>query len=287
MARLRKIKLFDLFNYSFIFIISIFMFYPVWYILMFSLSQSGDMAQGGIYLVPKGGLSFDVYTALLKDGQIISGYSNSAIVTLAGTTIALLITSMAAFPLSSGRLAGKKWYMFMLIFAMIFNGGLIPTYLVVKQLHLVNTLWALFLPSAVSVYDLLIMIRFFENIPTSLVESACIDGYNDVQIYWKIILPLSKAALAVIGLFYAVMLWNSFLPGIIYLDSPKKWPIQVILYNIINTSTEQMGLDASFSGSRETVKMATAFLAMLPILSVYPFIQKHFSQGVMLGSVKG
>lgn len=173
-----------------------------------------------------------------------------------------------------------------IIFTMLFHGGIIPTYLVIRSYRMVNTFWALILPDAIAVYNLLVLIRFFKNIPASLIEAAYIDGYNDIGIFFRIVLPLSKAGLAVISLFYAVSLWNSFLPGLIYLNDPSLWPIQVVLFSLVTGTTVVDENITSQITNEQAIKMATAFVAVLPILLSYPFAQKYFVKGVMLGSVK-
>ena len=176
----------------------------------------------------------------------------------------------------------------MFMFTMLFSGGMIPTYMVVRRLGLVDTLWALILPNAFSVYYMLIMIRFFKSIPSSLIESAKIDGCNEIYILFKIIIPVSTAVFAAIGLFSAVGYWNEYLSGVIYINHIEKSPIQVVLYGMLkqNLMASQLGHENK-QMTPETVKMCTVIVALLPILMVYPFIQKHFMKGVMLGAVKG
>lgn len=215
------------------------------------------------------------------------GYRNSFIIVSVGTFISLTTTTFAGYALSRKWLYGRKLITSFIVFTMLFNGGIIPTYLVVRAYGLVDTLWALMLPTAVIVYNLLIMTRFVGNIPDSLVESAYIDGYNDIAILFAIIIPLSKAALAVVGLFYAVFAWNAFFPGLIYINDNAKYPLQTILYLLLKAevSTEQ---DTSvLSALPESIQMATAFMTMVPIMLVYPFVQKHFVKGAMIGSIKG
>lgn len=283
--RALKLNSFDLANYTFFVLLCAVMVYPIWYVLMYSLSGSVNIRTNSLFLYPEG-LTIESYKYIFRNGTVLRGYKNSAIVTGVGTAISLALTSTLAFPLSRPRLFGKKYFMGLVVFTMIFHGGMIPTYLIVRAYGLVNTLWALMLPLAISVYNLLIMIRFFRNIPDSLIESAHIDGYNEIATFFAIVLPLSKPAIAAIGLFYAVHKWNAFLPGVIYLNDDDLLPIQVILFNLIRGS-EQVD-DAEFVGvDKQAVKMATAFVAMLPILCVYPYLQKYFVKGIMLGSVKG
>lgn len=275
---------FNVLNYSlFLFLIAA-MLYPFNYIVMNSLSSGNNISTSSLYLIPNG-FSLNTYRYLLQDGMIFTGYKNSILVTGLGTAISLSVTSMMAYPLSRSELPGKKLFLGLIMFTFIFHGGMIPTYLIVKSYGLVNTLWALMLPSAISIYNLLIMTRFFRNIPPSLFEAAAIDGRSEFSIFATIVLPLSKPVLAVITLFYAVSYWNAFLPGIIYLNDSSMHPIQVILYNFIRASLDVE--NQTLAGlSKESILMAIAFVSMLPIILLYPFLQRFFVSGIMLGSVK-
>lgn len=277
-------KLFAAVNYTFFALLCLTMIYPLWYILMFSFSSEANFRS--FYLLPEG-FTLDVYAKVFEDGRVFTGFRNSVVIVAIGTAISMTLTVFAAFPISRRSMFGRKAVTTFIVFTMIFNGGIIPTYLVVRAYGMVNTLWALMLPQAVIVYNLLIMRSFFANIPDSLIESAHIDGYNDIGILFRIVLPLSKAVLAAVGLFYAVFIWNGFLPGLIYINDADKLPLQTVLYNIVKA---QQATDAGsnvLAMLPESIKMATAFLTVLPILLVYPFLQKHFVKGVLLGSVKG
>ncbi len=280
-----KTKIFYILNYMFFTLLVLVMVYPLWYMLMISLSSSTKMSANIYYLTPNG-FTLKVYKQLLSDPLIFSGYKNSLIVTLMGTAISLFLTVTTAYPLSKNNLSGRKYIMSFIMFTMLFNGGMIPTFLVVRSFGLVNSLWALIFLGAISVYNTMVMIKFFKNIPVELIESAYIDGYNDIAVLIKIVLPLSKAVLAAIGLFYAVGKWNAFLPGLIYLNDVKKWPIQVILYSFLS-SLNMIEESGSLEATSEAYRMATAVIAVLPIVMVYPFLQKYFVKGIMLGSVKG
>lgn len=277
-------KIFTAVNYTFFAILCLTMIYPLWYILMFSFSDEANFRS--FYLLPET-FTLDVYEKVFEDGRVFTGFRNSVIIVTLGTAISMLLTIFAAFPISRRYMFGRRTVTTFFVFTMIFNGGIIPTYLVVRAYGMVNTLWALMLPQAVIVYNLLIMTRFFANIPDSLIESAYIDGYNDIGILFRIVLPLSTAVLAAVGLFYAVFIWNGFLPGLIYINDAKKLPLQTVLYNIVKANVvTEMGSNI-LAVMPEAIKMATAFLTVLPILLVYPFLQKYFVKGVMLGSIKG
>ena len=276
-------KIFSAINYLLFGLLCLTMVYPLWYILMYSFSSEANYQS--FYLLPER-FTLDVYAKVFEDGRVFSGFGNSVIIVTVGTAISMMLTIFAAFPISQRYLYGRRLVTTFFVFTMIFNGGIIPTYLVVRAYGMVDTLWALMLPQAVIVYNLLIMTRFFAGIPESLIESAYIDGYNDIGILFKIVLPLSGAVLAAVGLFYAVFIWNGFLPGLIYINDPKKLPLQTVLYKIVKAQVAtEMGSNI-LAMMPEAIKMATAFLTVLPILLVYPFLQKYFVKGVMLGSVK-
>jgi ABC-type glycerol-3-phosphate transport system permease component len=209
-------------------------------------------------------------------------------VTAVGTLVSLLMTAITAYPISREVLFGKKFFFNMILFTMLFSGGLIPTYLVVRSLGLLDSLWALILPSSINVFNMLVMMKFFKNIPDSLIESAKIDGYNDIYILYKIVLPLSKAVLASIGLFSAVGFWNTYLPCLIYIIDADKRVLQVILRGMLqeeSLAAQTGALDQIVTP--QNMKMAVIIVTMLPILCVYPFLQKHFTKGVLIGSIKG
>jgi len=277
-------RVFAAFNYVFFAALCLTMIYPLWYILMFSFSSEANFRS--FYLLPEG-FTFDIYAKVFDDGRVFSGFRNSVIIVIVGTGISMALTVFAAFPISQRYMYGRKAVTTFIVFTMIFNGGIIPTYLVVRTYGMVDTLWALMLPQAIIVYNLLIMRSFFAAIPTSLMESAYIDGYNDIGILFRIVLPLSKAVIAAVGLFYAVFIWNGFLPGLIYINDADKLPLQTVLYNIVKASQVTDAGSNVLAMMPEAIKMATAFLTVLPILLVYPFLQKHFVKGVLLGSIKG
>ncbi len=280
-------RLFPILNYTFFVLLGILMLYPLWYVLMYSLNNPNSASVLGLNLYPKD-FALVTYKYVLSQPFIYTGYKNTLIVTIGGTIISMLLTIGIAYPLAKESLKGRKWIFSFIFFTMLFSGGIIPTYIVVKQLHMVDTLWALMVPSAVSVYYLLIMIKFFKGIPTELLEAAKMDGAGDMYILIRIVLPLSKAVIASIGLFYAVTRWNEYLPGVIYINDSGKKVLQVVLNGMLNEDTlaGQSGMSEMLS-SPDSVKMAAVVITALPILLVYPFIQKHFVHGLMLGSVKG
>ncbi|GMQ64414.1 carbohydrate ABC transporter permease [Vallitalea maricola] len=281
----KKITPFTIFNYCFFVIIGILMFYPFWYVLMYSLSDPNKVTLTNYYFIPNG-FTLNTYISAFKQDIIYSGLLNSIIVTVGATAISMFLSVLTAYPLSRENLKGRKGIFWFIMFTMLFNGGMIPTYLVVKEFGMIDSLWSLMLPKAIIVYNLLIIMKFFKNIPMGLIESAKIDGCSEVGILFKIILPLSTSVLATVGLFYAVYNWNAFLPGMMYLNDKTKWTLQVVLRDMLDQTTANIDTDDVFT-SPENFKMATVMISVVPILCVYPFLQKYFTKGVMLGSVKG
>ncbi|MCT4599130.1 MAG: carbohydrate ABC transporter permease [Vallitalea sp.] len=277
----RKVTPFKIFNYTFFVIIGLLMFYPFWYVLMYSLSDPTKVTLNNLYLLPNG-FTLNTYAAAFRKSIIYTGFLNSIIVTLVGTFLSMFLSVITAYPLSREHLKGKKFFFWMIMVTMLFNGGLIPTYLTVKSYGLIDTLGALILPKAIIVYNLLIVMKFFKNVPESLIESARIDGCSEIRILFKVVLPLSKSVLATVGLFYTVTNWNAFLPGMMYLNDRTKWTLQVVLRDMLDQTTSAIDTDDIFT-SPENFKMATVMISVVPILCVYPFLQKYFTKGVMLG----
>jgi putative aldouronate transport system permease protein len=248
------------------------------------------MALSGYYLVPKG-FTLNTYAYVLQQSFVRIGFRNSIFVTVVGTIISLFLTAITAYPLSREKLLGRKIVFGFMLFTMLFRGGIIPTYIVVRGVGMIDSLWALIIPQAISVFYMLIMIKFFKQIPQSLIDAARIDGYNDAQILFKIVIPVSTAVLATVALFYAVRRWNEYLPGVIYINSREKRVLQVVLRGMLQ---EAMGRDslatlgeAGETLTPQTMRMASIIVTLLPILFVYPYLQKYFIKGVMLGAVKG
>lgn len=282
-----KKSFFDYINYI-LFIGVIFVtLYPFWYVLMYSLSDPNANPLNHYYFIPNG-FSLISYNQVFKSTQVLIGFKNSLFVTGVGTVLTLLFTAATAFPLSREHMTGRKFLFGMILFTMLFNGGMIPTFIVVQKVRLFDSLWALIIPGLISVYNMLIMVKFFKQFPIGLIESAKIDGYNDVSIFFRIVIPLSKAVFAAIGLFYAVTLWNTYFSAILYVRDPKKDVIQVVVRAMVQD--DQLGADTGLLGihtTPETMRMAVIIFSLIPILLVYPFLQKHFMKGVTLGSVKG
>ena len=285
-------KVFDVCNIVFMLLMIVVTLYPFYYVVVASLSESLNlMGQEGLMLWPVG-FSTDAYEMVLSNPNILTGYRTTLIVVVAGTFLNILLTSVGAYLLTRKELPIRNVMAYMMIFTMYFSGGMIPTYLVVyKGLNLGDSLWALILPGAISTYNLIIMRTNFAAIPASLEESAQIDGANDFVILFRIILPLSLPIIAVMVLFYGVSHWNAWFNAMIYIRTRSKYPLQLILREILLlNSTESMMNDATGSDKYsigESIKYATIIVATLPILLVYPFIQKYFVKGIMIGAVKG
>lgn len=264
--------------------------YPFLYVLFASLSNPTEfMMAKGILLKPIQ-FSLESYKAVLNNPNIFSGYSNTLFIVIVGTTINVFFTSLGAYFLSRKGPLWRGPVMFLIVITMFIDGGLIPNYLLVQNLGLYNTHWALIVPGAISTFNMIIMRTAFQGIPAGLEESMRMDGANDWTILRKLILPLSLPTMAVIGLFYAVSHWNSWFSANIYISDKAKFPLQLILRDIIiNSQVDDMTVGAAMGDSYAmsfTIKYATIIVATLPILVVYPFIQKYFVKGVMIGSLK-
>ena len=281
-------RLFDIFNYSFLLIFSVACGLPFLYILAVSFTSPEEVARGGIILFPKE-WSLASYRYIFSTDTLIRSLMVSIYITVVGTFINLLFTSLMAYPLSKPHIRGRKFILLAVLFTMLFGGGLIPTYFVVKALGLTNTLWSLMIPSAISAFNLIVLKNFFGQIPDGLEDSAKIDGCSDLGVLFRIVLPLSMPAMATFALFYAVSHWNQFFNAVMYINDNTKWPIQVLLREIVILAQSRIG-DASIDEAQIqplTIRMAVIVFATVPILFVYPFLQKHFTKGVLLGSVKG
>ena len=266
---------------------------PILFVISYSLTPMEEMLRnGGFSLIPRN-ITFSAYKQMLNDPTLMNAMKVSAFITIVGTAANLVVTLMLAYPLSRSYLPGRKVFVQLIVFTMIFSAGTIPTYLIVKATGILNTLWALILPSLVAVYNFIVMKAFFEGLPNDLFESARIDGAGEFKILFSIVLPLSLPVLATFGLFYAVGHWNAYFGAMIYMPGAReKWPLQVLLREIIILSNSSAGdlanLDPNFVAPPEqSIKMAVIVVSTVPIMCVYPFLQKYFVKGVMVGSVKG
>ncbi|RTE07163.1 carbohydrate ABC transporter permease [Paenibacillus whitsoniae] len=260
--------------------------FPFLYVVMTSFAPREEILTRGFFIIPHD-FTLNAYGFLMSSVQFVTAFKNAVIITVFGTIVNMMLTSLMAYGLSKTWLKGRRVLNFMVLFTMLFSGGIIPTYLVVKSLHLINSFWSLFLTGAIAPFHLIVLRSFFQNIPQELEESARIDGCGELRLFWRIILPLSLPAIATFTLFYAVQNWNSYFNAVLYLNDSDKWPLQVFLrqmMNETNNSLESMTTEFQYSPA---VKMAAIVLTALPLLAVYPFLQKYFNKGMLMGSVKG
>lgn len=285
----RRFEAFDWGVLVFLIIVLLVTFIPLWYVVIISLTPLQLTKSGGYNLfLPPTQWSFEAYRQMLSQNAFVHAFFNSVVLTVSGVTINLILTTLTAYALTFKGLPGRNIFLTLVIFTFLFNAGLVPTYMVVKNLNLLDNYLAIILPGGINVYYLLVMKVFFQNIPASLRESALIDGANELQILWRIILPLSRPILLAIGLFYAVFYWNDFFNPILYLNSSDLTPLPVLLYNILNAGNmnDYVQDNALYTAPVQALKMAAVILAMLPMLFVYPWIQRYFTRGVLIGSVK-
>ncbi|WP_080833529.1 carbohydrate ABC transporter permease [Cohnella massiliensis] len=283
-------RLFNVFNYSFFTLMGLTTLLPFVNLLAKSLSSENAVVSGRVSLLPID-LQFGTYRFVLQDDAFLNALRVSVTLTLIGTALSLFVTTITAYPLSKPRLRGRKWLLLLFIFTMLFSGGLIPTYLLMHNLNLVNTLPVLFLPAMVNVYNMLIIKNYFEGLPDSLEESAKIDGASNLRILFLIYLPLSLPVLATIALFFAVYYWNDYFNAMIYITNPSLKPMQLFLKELLAASSDfirnaAINADAEMNTAPQSIQAASILVATVPILIVYPFLQKYFVKGVLVGSVK-
>lgn len=283
---------FNIFNYVFLSIVAMLVIYPLVFVVSASFSNPEYVISGEMWLWPKE-FTLDAYEKVFKNQDIINGFVNTLKYTVFGTILNVIMTILAAYPLSRRDLKGRGFIMAFIVFTIFFSGGLIPTYLLIRDLGMLNTFWVMVIPNAVAVWNIIIMRTFFQALPHELEESAMIDGCGNFRILWSIVLPLSFPVIAVMVLFYSVGHWNSYFQALIYLQDQEKFPLQLILRQIlIQGQTDDMVETTSESFlaqqlSVEGLKYAVLIVANLPMLMLYPFLQRYFVKGVMVGSLKG
>lgn len=281
-------KSFDVFNIIFLVFFALLCLIPFVNIIATSFATPAEITMSTFILWPKT-FTLDAYRYILSTPTIFRSIGVSLFVTITGTFLSMVATSFMAYALSRKYLHGRRLVNFFIVFTMLFSGGMIPSFLVVNNLGLIDSLWSLILPSLVSAYNMIIMRNFFQGIPDSLEESAKMDGSSNMGVFFRIILPLSLPSIATISLFYAVNYWNTYQSAILYIHSPENWPVQVLLRQIVLVSSG-MNADATIVDvvpPAQSVKMAVIVIATLPMLIAYPFVQKYFVKGAMIGSVKG
>jgi putative aldouronate transport system permease protein len=288
----RGYRIFRRFNVVFLTGVVILTLYPFVNIIARSFSENGYIVSGQVNLLPRG-FNLTTYRIVLTDPLFWTNYGNTVLYTIVATVIAMILTTCYAYVLAKKHLRGRTTLILIAVFTMFFNGGLIPNYVLISSLGMKNTIWAVVLPNAISVFNLLVMKTFFENIPSDLEEAAAIDGMNTYRILWRIVLPLSKAVLATMVLFYTVSFWNSWFTAFLYLNKLELFPVTVYLRNIIAgvSGGEMAGANGHDIGEllqvAANIQSVTVLLTILPIVVIYPFVQRYFVSGVMLGAVKG
>lgn len=292
LARTRADLLFDICNYTLISILVLLVVYPLYFVLTASVTDPDLVYSGKLLFFPEH-ITWDGYKRLLSESSIWLGFRNSLWYTLTGTAINIVLTISSGYVLSRSDLIGRNLFMFLLVFTMFFGGGLIPSYLLVKELGMLDTTWAMIIPNAVSVFNVIIVRTFFQsNVPAEVLESAQMDGCSNLKFFWKIAIPLALPIVAVMVLFYAVGHWNSYFQALIYLKSNTMQPLQIILRNILimNEGSDMQGmLDGSQEQQKrmELMKYGIIIISSLPVMALYPFLQRYFVKGALVGSVKG
>ncbi|MDR2483250.1 MAG: carbohydrate ABC transporter permease [Treponema sp.] len=281
---------FDIFNYGFVSLFALACIFPFFYVAVFSITPYSDYLANPLRFIPEHP-SLQAYTQMLGMRLLQTGYLNTIIITAGGTALNLFLLCISAYPLSKKNLKGRGVVMGLIIFTMFFSGGMIPSYTLIRSLKLVNTYWALILPGAISAYNLILMRNFIAAIPDSLEESAIIDGAHEITVLFKIILPLSLPAIFTFLLFHAVGHWNAYFDSILYITRRNLWPLMLVLRELVieggGMAQEGVAFDPDKLAQPFTLQMAAIVITVAPILLVYPFIQKYFMKGMLMGSVKG
>lgn len=286
-------RVFNVVNYVLLSLICIVVLYPLLFVLSASVSNPETVLRGEMWLIPKE-FNLDSYTKIFQNKDILMGYGNTILYTAMGTALNLVMTVCAAYPLSRKDFAGRGLITGLIVFTMFFSGGLIPTYLLIKNLNMLDTFWVMIIPNAVSVWNIIIMRTFFQqSIPGEIQEAAMIDGSSHFQTLFRVVLPLSMPIIAVMVLFYTVGHWNAYFNALIYLSSKDKFPLQLILRELLVQSdsgdfiklTSEAGVRLKMS--MEGLKYAVLVVANLPMLILYPFLQRYFVKGIMIGALKG
>lgn len=285
-------KTFDVIVFILLSITLLLVLYPLYFVVIASFSDANAVNRGDVLFWVKG-FSLDAYKSVLQDSRILNGYKNTIFYTLGGTLISVFITVCAAFPLSRKSMAGHKFFTWFFLITMYFGGGLIPTYLQVQKLGIANTVWAVMIVGSLSVYNLIICRTYFNNnIPNELWEAASIDGCSMYKFFYRIVLPNAKAIIAIMVLYYAVAMWNDYMRSLIYLNDVNQYPLQMVLRDLLlSTQGMEQNLDPALLDKAaqrgQSMKYAAIIFSSIPVLILYPFVQKHFVKGVMIGAVKG
>ncbi|HIR36091.1 MAG TPA: carbohydrate ABC transporter permease [Candidatus Faecimorpha stercoravium] len=283
-------RIFDVFNVIFLAAVAAVTILPFIYVLACSFATEKEILEKPFFIIPSE-FQFESYKYIFSSATLPRAFVNTVYITIVGTIIALFFNITLAYPLAKQRIMGRNVILSLITFTLVFGGGMIPTFLVIKGLGLIDSLWSLMLPGAISTWNLIIIKNFFQGIPAELEEAAKIDGAGDMRVLWQIVLPLSKPMLATFALFYAVGFWNSYTSALLYINDMDKWTLQIMLRQIImlaNGAIDGSEFDETVARPpSESVQMAVIVFGTLPILCVYPFLQKHFTKGVMVGAIKG
>ncbi len=279
-------KIFNTFVYSILAVCGLAAIFPLMYVVSVSITPFGEVLRNGGFILFPREITFSAYLKLLTESNIPQAFQVTVFITIVGTAVNLVLTGLMAYPLSRKNLPGRQIFLLMIVFTLLFNGGLIPTYLTVKEVGLLDTVWAMILPNAVWSFNVLIMKSFFEGLPEELFESARMDGAKEFRILLQIVAPLSVPVILTVGLFYLVGHWNEFFQAIFYVTDRTLFPLQVVVREILMQSQQPLE-NAENMMPTQTMQMASVMIASLPVIVVYPFIQKHFTKGMLLGSIKG
>lgn len=290
-AKKRKITLFSVLNYSFFVIVSLLMVFPLWNVIVISFTDYQEYVVNPLMLFPKN-ISLEAYRYIFANNDLLISLRITVMVTLIGTVSSMLFSITGAYALSKRRMPGRNLFLTLILVTMFFNGGIVPNFLLVKDLGIYDTIWSMILPTMINTWYLIIMKNYFAGLPEALEESARIDGANDIKILFQIVLPISMPIIATFTLFYGVDRWNEWWNAMMYINDTRKYPLQLLLRNLIvkNFSSASMATayaqDSADFVAKENIKMATAVVAIVPITVVYPFLQKYFAKGVMVGAIK-
>jgi len=285
----KKLTSFDYINYALLALISLVSVFPFIYVFSVSFTDPEVYIPLKFYIVPEK-WSFAAYEYILSTNSFLNAFKNTVFITVIGAVLSILVSFTFAYALTKKALPGRNWMLGAVIFTLVFNAGILPNYLLIKELGLLNSLWSLILSGITNAWSLIIIKSFLESLPSELEDAARIDGCSDISVFWRIVIPLSMPAIAAFTLFFSVAYWNIYFNALIYLTDSSKWTLQVLVKSLVIDSDSSGGSDLSGDGAvlpQETIRMASIVLAMVPILLIYPFLQKHFAKGVMLGSVKG
>lgn len=284
-------RIVDFIIYAVLALFALFALFPLYYVVIMSVTPITEVFRNGGYVIIPRGFTLDAYKAVFASPTVPQAFKITVIITVIGTVLNLVVTALLAYPLSKKAMPGRNIVLFLIVFTMLFSGGLIPLYLVVRATGLLDTIWAMIIPGMVSAFNLLIMKTFFENLPDEIEDAARVDGCGDVSTLIRIVVPLSTPIIATLGLFYGVTHWNEYFKGVMYLNDRTLYPIQVVLRNMIQTASVSSELAVQSTVVQElppeTIKMAVVVVALLPIVAIYPFLQKYFMKGMLLGAVKG